>query len=332
VRLPDGSLAEREYILHPGAVMIIPLLERAGGALVVLERQYRYPVQRTLVEFPAGKLDPGESALACAQRELREETGYVARQWARAGVLHPVVSYSTEVIEIWFARHLVSVSARSTVSSSKSSAPPRPVAGLVLWRRGDGRQDPGGRAVAAERAGWGVAAGVAGRTRPETIKPMKVLDLQCSAGHLFEGWFASEDDFLDQQARQLVACPLCSDTAVSKMLSAPRLNLGRGSEPPATPDSARPAADGRGDQAAPWPRCRPRPCRRHGCRWCAACWRRPRTWASALPTRRAASTTARPPSAASAARPRPSRPGALLEEGIAVMPLPIPDSLKNTLQ
>lgn len=108
VRLPGGSEGTREYVRHPGAVMIIPLLERAGGRLeVVLERQYRYPVGQTLIEFPAGKLDPGEGVLACAQRELREETGYGAREWARAGVLHPVVAYSTEVIEIWFARGLV---------------------------------------------------------------------------------------------------------------------------------------------------------------------------------------------------------------------------------
>ena len=107
VRLPDGQLTQREYVVHPGAVMIVPLLEAAdGGTRLVLERQYRYPVQQVIVEFPAGKLDPGESPLACAQRELREETGYTAREWARAGVLHPVVSYSTEFIEIWFARGL----------------------------------------------------------------------------------------------------------------------------------------------------------------------------------------------------------------------------------
>ncbi|MBK6613826.1 NUDIX hydrolase [Ottowia sp.] len=107
VRLPDGGLAQREYVVHPGAVMVVPLLEGADGATrLVLERQYRYPVRGTLIEFPAGKLDPGEDPLACAQRELREETGYTAREWAHAGVLHPVVAYSTEVIEVWFARGL----------------------------------------------------------------------------------------------------------------------------------------------------------------------------------------------------------------------------------
>ena len=108
VRLPDGSEADREYVVHPGAVMIVPLLgDGAGGLKLVMERQYRYPVARTIIEFPAGKLDAGESTLACAQRELCEETGYTAREWARAGVLHPVVAYSTEFIEVWFARGLM---------------------------------------------------------------------------------------------------------------------------------------------------------------------------------------------------------------------------------
>ena len=103
VRLPDGKEATREYVIHPGAVMVVA--ELPDGRLV-LERQFRYPVQSVMVEFPAGKLDPGEDSLACAQRELLEETGYTARQWARAGVLHPVISYSTEFIDIWFAREL----------------------------------------------------------------------------------------------------------------------------------------------------------------------------------------------------------------------------------
>jgi ADP-ribose pyrophosphatase len=103
VRLPDGSQASREYVRHPGAVMIIAQLD--DGRLV-LERQYRYPVHAVMIEFPAGKLDAGEGSLACAQRELLEETGYSARRWARAGVMHPVISYSTEFIDIWFAREL----------------------------------------------------------------------------------------------------------------------------------------------------------------------------------------------------------------------------------
>ena len=103
VQLPDGSEASREYVIHPGAVMIVAQL--SDGQLV-LERQFRYPVQAVMIEFPAGKLDAGEASLACAQRELLEETGYTAREWAKAGVLHPVISYSTEFIDIWFARGL----------------------------------------------------------------------------------------------------------------------------------------------------------------------------------------------------------------------------------
>lgn len=103
VALPDGGRATREYIVHPGAVMVVPMLD--DGRLV-LERQYRHPIGRVMVEFPAGKVDPGEDRLACAVRELREETGYTAREWAHAGELHPVISYSTEFIDVWFARGL----------------------------------------------------------------------------------------------------------------------------------------------------------------------------------------------------------------------------------
>lgn len=106
VRLPNQNLATREYVVHPGAVMVIPMLDTPDGLRLVMERQFRYPVGQVMTEFPAGKLDPGEDPWLCAQRELLEETGYSARQWARAGVLHPVIAYSTEVIEIWFAKDL----------------------------------------------------------------------------------------------------------------------------------------------------------------------------------------------------------------------------------
>ena len=103
VRQPDGHEATREYIVHPGAVVVIPLFD--DGRLL-LERQFRYPMGRVMLEFPAGKLDPGEDPLLCAVRELAEETGYRAAEWARAGILHNAIAYSTEGIEIFFARGL----------------------------------------------------------------------------------------------------------------------------------------------------------------------------------------------------------------------------------
>lgn len=103
VKLPNGRSATREYVLHPGAVAVVPILD--DGRLV-LERQYRHPTGAVMIEFPAGKLDAGEGALGCGQRELLEETGYVAREWAYAFTMYPTVAYSDEAIEIWFARGL----------------------------------------------------------------------------------------------------------------------------------------------------------------------------------------------------------------------------------
>ncbi|AMO35857.1 MULTISPECIES: NUDIX domain-containing protein [Thauera] len=103
VRLPDGGEGTREYIRHPGAVVVVAALP--DGRLL-FERQFRYPLRRAFVELPAGKIDPGEDILACAQRELREETGYEAASWQHVGVMHPCIGYSDERIEIFFARGL----------------------------------------------------------------------------------------------------------------------------------------------------------------------------------------------------------------------------------
>jgi ADP-ribose pyrophosphatase len=103
VRLPDGKHATREYVVHPGAVVVVPLLD---DGQVVLERQFRYPIGQVMIELPAGKLDAGEDPLLCGLRELHEETGYSASEWAYAGQMHLAIAYSTEVIHIYFARGL----------------------------------------------------------------------------------------------------------------------------------------------------------------------------------------------------------------------------------
>lgn len=103
VRSADGHVGTREYLRHPGAVMIVPLL---SDGQVVLERQFRYPLKRTAIEFPAGKIDAGEKPFNCAQRELLEETGYRAARWSYLGGLHNAIAYSDEKIEMFLAEQL----------------------------------------------------------------------------------------------------------------------------------------------------------------------------------------------------------------------------------
>ena len=103
VRLPDGGTAEREFIEHPGAVAVIALTD--AGELV-MERQYRYPLGRDMIEIPAGKIDTGEDPLATARRELKEETGYTAARWRHVATIHIAIAYSNERIEIYLAKEL----------------------------------------------------------------------------------------------------------------------------------------------------------------------------------------------------------------------------------
>ena len=112
VRLPDGSLAQREFVVHPGAALVVPVL--ADGNLVAV-RQFRYPVGEVFLEFPAGKIDPPESALATARRELAEEAGYEATAFTPLGRVHSVVGYSDEAIDLYVAEGLTYVGARPDI-------------------------------------------------------------------------------------------------------------------------------------------------------------------------------------------------------------------------
>lgn len=103
VRLANGNTSHREYVTHPGAVVIVPVLPNGN---VVLERQFRYPLHQVFIELPAGKIDPDEHVLSTGQRELLEETGYSATDWVKLGLQHPCIGYSNEVIHIYLAQNL----------------------------------------------------------------------------------------------------------------------------------------------------------------------------------------------------------------------------------
>ena len=106
VRLPDGGESWREYVLHPGAVIIAAFID---DDTLLFEHQFRYPVRRHFIELPAGKIDIGEPHAETARRELLEETGHTAAHWHHAATLHAGIGYSNEVIELHVARQLTQV-------------------------------------------------------------------------------------------------------------------------------------------------------------------------------------------------------------------------------
>jgi ADP-ribose pyrophosphatase len=103
VRLYNGHTTQREYVVHSGAVVVVPILANGN---VILERQFRYPLHQVFIELPAGKIDAGEDILITGQRELLEETGYTASEWVKLGHQHPCIGYSNEVIHMYLARGL----------------------------------------------------------------------------------------------------------------------------------------------------------------------------------------------------------------------------------
>lgn len=102
--LPDGSSGIREYVKHPGAAAMVPIFD---DGRILIERQYRYAPRQVFTEIPAGKLDPGESFFDTARRELLEETGYEAGEWAYLTRIQPAIGFSDEIIDIFLCRKLV---------------------------------------------------------------------------------------------------------------------------------------------------------------------------------------------------------------------------------
>jgi ADP-ribose pyrophosphatase len=131
VRLPDGKTTAREYIRHPGAVVILPLFDDGS---VLLERQFRYPLNQVFIEFPAGKIDPDETSLVCAKRELQEETGYIATDWQFICTIHNAIAYSDEHLDIFLARGLIAGESRLDDGEFLETFS-APLADMMAWVR-----------------------------------------------------------------------------------------------------------------------------------------------------------------------------------------------------
>ena len=131
VRLSNGRRTRREYVRHPGAVMIVPFLD---SRTVVLVRQFRYPLRRHFYEIPAGKIDPGETPLQTARRELREECRYQAGKWRHLTTIHPCIGYSDERIELYLARELAHVG-HAPADGELLEVVPMKVAAALRWVR-----------------------------------------------------------------------------------------------------------------------------------------------------------------------------------------------------
>lgn len=104
VQLPNGNPATREVIRHVGAVGVVPVTD---DGKVIVEQQFRYPLNQVITEIPAGKLDSfAEDRLSAAKRELEEETGYTAKEWVELGDYYPTPAYCDERITLYLARGL----------------------------------------------------------------------------------------------------------------------------------------------------------------------------------------------------------------------------------
>ncbi|MBY0490173.1 MAG: NUDIX hydrolase [Gemmatimonadaceae bacterium] len=138
VRFPDGSTGRLEMIRHPGASAVVPLLgDLDGDPEVLLIRQYRYAAESFLYEVPAGRLDPGEAPVACAHRELREETGYTASRVEHLFTMYTTPGFTDEKIHLFLATGLTPGETAREADEFMELVPTKLSAALAMIERGE---------------------------------------------------------------------------------------------------------------------------------------------------------------------------------------------------